>query len=632
MIPPDQIQAVRERVPIEEVIQAHVRLKRAGASLRGLCPFHAEKTPSFYVHPDRGFFHCFGCGASGDVFTFVMQLEGRSFVDVVTELANRSGVEITNTSADPAAAARDRQHHEQRQRQVALLDAVCGFYEQALRGDRGRVAREELRRRGVSDEMVARFRLGYAPDGWSNLSAWIERSTWSIDDAERVGLVARRKTGQGTYDRFRHRLMFPIRDAGGRVIAFSGRLLPSDEPDERSAKYINSPESPIYKKGEVLFGLYEGRTAVRSTGQAIVCEGNFDVLTLHQHGFAQALAPMGTALTEAQVQRLKRLCDRIALVFDGDQAGNKAARAAAPLVLKWALPTRWVVLPDGEDPDSFLRAKGPAAFERLMTHAPDLLDGIIDEAALRTEGSAAEKTRALHDLAPLLASVADPVETKLRMARVSERFGIGDPNLVRQVMRRALMTTRSSTDKEIRSPRTPSHDWRRWPTLEREAMGVLLDQPTLLMSDTATQVRTLLTEGSLRSILNIAVQQMQQRQGLVPTEMLQACDETMVDWLQRRMAVTKYLTECDGAHALHVVTVRLEMDQISSELKRVSQGITAALRSGDEERASELRSEHVRLSKRAYEVQSRLATVGTSVTKPSQAGGPSTQGITGVEG
>ncbi|MFW5920655.1 MAG: DNA primase, partial [Polyangiales bacterium] len=447
MIPDEKIAEIRERTDIVGLVGEHVRLKRAGASFKGLCPFHSEKTPSFHVHPSRQFFHCFGCHTSGDVFSFLQQLEGRAFPEIARDLAERAGVELE--VLDPKEEQRYRRERQRIERLTSLMDAAAGFYVKQLREHPlGKMAREELERRNITMETAEAFRLGYAPHGWDALLAFLRQGGWSPQDAEEVGLIVPRRSGDGHYDRFRHRLLFPITDVHGRIVAFSGRQLDPppgvDESDQGPAKYVNSPEGPLYKKGEILFGLHEGRVTVRREGWVVVCEGNFDLVALHQAGFENAVAPMGTALTERHVKLLRRFAERVVLLFDGDSAGRRAVREAHPLLQKAGLAAQVVVLPPGDDPDSFLRERGADALRERVDTAPGLVDFMIDDAASEAAGDAHAKAKGVEQLGPVLAVVDNPVERRLYVERVAQRFGIADIEAVRQQLNRGYRQAKAS--------------------------------------------------------------------------------------------------------------------------------------------------------------------------------------------
>ncbi|MCB9599602.1 MAG: DNA primase [Sandaracinus sp.] len=445
MIPDEAIADLRARVDLKALVGEYVRLVKSGASWKGLCPFHNEKSASFYVHPDRGFFHCFGCGASGDVFAFLMRLEGLTFPDAARRLAERAGVELP--VQDPAREHEHRKVRAREERLVAVVEAAAGFFMKQLdEHPLGGMAREVWRARGITDETAESFRLGYAPHGWDGLVGFLRQRGYQASDAEAVGLVVPRKQNDGFYDRFRHRLMFPISDHQGRIVAFSGRLLdpPPDAPPEREpgAKYVNSPEGPLYKKGQILYGLHEGRVEIRRRGWAVICEGNFDLVALHQGGFPNSVAPMGTALTDDQAKLLRRYAERVVLLFDGDAAGRKAVRASFDVLAKAGVDASVVTLPPGADPDSFLRENGPEELQKRVEAAPGIVEHLIDDAASHGIRDASDKARAIASLGPVLAKVASPIEVRLHVERVARRFGISDVDAVRQQLRQGLRQRR----------------------------------------------------------------------------------------------------------------------------------------------------------------------------------------------
>ncbi len=356
---------VRARVGLADVVGRRVNLTRKGREHSGLCPFHKEKTPSFTVNEEKGFYHCFGCGAHGDVISFVMQTEGLSFPDAVETLATQAGLPL------PVSSPMER---EREQRRVGLHDAVeaaAQWFEAQLRSPGGQSAMAYLRRRGLDEASIRTFRLGYAPDTRDGLKAALLAA--GMDEALLVeaGLVIRPDEGRATYDRFRGRVIFPIADRRGRVIAFGGRLMGDGEP-----KYLNSPETPLFHKGETLYGLAQALTAARGSGELIVTEGYMDVIALVRAGFPGAVAPLGTALTEAQIQALWKIVDEPILAFDGDNAGQRAAARAAERAVPLLVPgksLRFAFLPRGEDPDSLISGHGPGAMRAVLGAAEPLV-------------------------------------------------------------------------------------------------------------------------------------------------------------------------------------------------------------------------------------------------------------------
>ncbi len=359
----DLREEIRDRIDIVELVSQYVKLERAGKNFKGLCPFHTEKTPSFHVSPELNRFHCFGCGASGDVFGFLMRIEGLSFREAMRRLAERAGIELRTDSLPQEAP-------DERDRLRKIVFAANFFYRQALK--RTPAAQEYLIKRGLTPETVEAFELGYAPDGWDYLLRFLQKHNFSLEDAEMAGLLKAREDGSGYYDRFRNRITFPIHDASGRAVAFGARTMGSDEP-----KYLNSPETPLFEKRNTFYGWHKARGAILQQRAAIIVEGYLDLIMLHQYGFAHSLATLGTAFTEDHAARLKRLAERVYLMFDSDSAGIRAALRAGEALLGAGIPTLVVSLPQGEDPDSLLRAQGAEALQRTLEAAtPMALFGV----------------------------------------------------------------------------------------------------------------------------------------------------------------------------------------------------------------------------------------------------------------
>lgn len=372
MIPQDFIQQVLDRTDIVAVVERYVPLKKAGANYQARCPFHNEKTPSFSVSPTKQFYHCFGCGAHGTAITFLMEHAGYGFVEAVKELAGQVGLQV------PDDGNRQAPEEESRREQLyARMEVAARHYRQALKGADNAVA--YLKKRGLSGETAARFALGYADDAWQPLAPAFA----AYDDPLLVeaGLVIDNEGRR--YDRFRDRVMFPIRNERGRVIAFGGRVLGQGEP-----KYLNSPETPLFHKGRELYGLHEHRRAIQEADRVLVVEGYMDVVMLDQHGIGNAVATLGTAVTPDQVARLLRLANEVIFAFDGDAAGRKAAWRALENSLPQARDGKligFLFLPDAEDPDSFVRAQGADAFRALCESAMPLSDFLFGELAAQTE-------------------------------------------------------------------------------------------------------------------------------------------------------------------------------------------------------------------------------------------------------
>ncbi len=366
LIPEDLLERIRAASDIVDVIGAALPLRRAGANFVALCPFHKEKTPSFHVNPQKQIFHCFGCHKGGDVFSFVKDYESVTFVEAVRRLAERARIPLELDSTPGA----DR-HRFVKETLLQIHEQITVRWHQALLGDAaGQVARDYLARRGVSAQAIDLFRLGYAPDAWDDTVNWARSRGYEPALMEQAGLVLPREQG-GHYDRFRGRLIFPICDEQGRVIGFSGRIL---QGDEKTAKYVNSPETPLFTKGRVIFGLDKSKRAILDDGVAIVCEGQLDLIACYMAGVQNVVAPQGTALTADHARILKRYANEVILCFDSDSAGQNAAVRALDDLLASGLAIRVATLPAPHDPDSYIREHGGPAFQKLVQRAEGFFD------------------------------------------------------------------------------------------------------------------------------------------------------------------------------------------------------------------------------------------------------------------
>ncbi len=418
-IPDDKLQEIRDVASIDEVVGQYVKLERKGRNLLGLCPFHADSKPSFTVSPDKGIFYCFGCGAGGNVISFVMQYQRLSFPEAAMELARRYGITLALRDLGPEESRRAKK----RQLFYDLHKEALAFYQATLEGDKGGGARDYLANRGLTPEVIRTYRLGYAPPGWDGLRRHFQHKGFAVEAAAEVGLLAPRASG-GYYDRFRDRVMFPIFDRQERVVAFGGRIIADGEP-----KYLNSPESPLYSKGRLLYGLPQAREAMRKQDLALVVEGYLDLLALRVHGVEPVVATLGTALTREQVRLLKSLASGVVLVFDGDPAGAKAMCRSFPLFGQEGLPVRVIPLPSGMDPDNYVQAHGPELFTDPWDAAQPwlnfLLDSLVDTHGLSIEG----RVKVAEELRPYFQALQDPVEQGLWLKYAAERLSVAEADL-----------------------------------------------------------------------------------------------------------------------------------------------------------------------------------------------------------
>lgn len=527
MISPETIALVKERTDLVALVAESVKLRRLGRKFVGLCPFHQEKSPSFNVNPELGFFHCFGCKESGSAVDFVMKTEGQTFPEAIRMLAERAGIEVTETSTDAerreAAGAR-----RAKEDLYAVSAAAATFFERSLRGSiahpLARHAHDELARRGLpfpdsNDEVgeaarvgdtLQAFRVGYAPYGWDGLATYLKQQGISPLLAEKVGLLVPRSSGTGHYDRFRHRLMFAVNDVMGRVIAFSGRALadptadelallniagPTTAPDAAPAKYINSPESPIYTKGEHLFGLHQARQAIRTQGEAVLVEGNFDVVALHARGVGNVVAPLGTAFTVTQAKLLKRFAPSVIVLFDGDGAGHKATRASRTACREGGLDAKVASLPRGVDPDDFVRKHGADALDRLLNNARGMREWLIEDAldgdAFRS-GTIEEQRARIRAVTQLLSEETDPnirAMAKTYADQLSSKLVVRGQPLANLRELESTVEQALSVGARAAPPMPASHSREtherarsrsRHEEIALEMLGALLDYPELL--------------------------------------------------------------------------------------------------------------------------------------------------------
>jgi DNA primase len=420
LIPDEIIQQVAAANDIVEVIGTYFPLKRAGPTYKALCPFHQERSPSFSVNPARQIFKCFGCGAGGSMFRFVMDYEHIEFTAAVRKLADRVGIRIEREEL----SQEDRQRLDLRRRLLSLhAEAAQFFHLQLLRSPAAQVARDYLKGRGINAEIAKSWTLGFAPDGWDHFLRWAHSRHYSQEVIAASGLVSfkdpENQRGE-CYDRFRGRVMFPICNDNSEVIAFSGRIL---QPDAKGAKYVNSPETMLFTKGAVLFGLHRSKRALIDKKSAIVCEGQLDLITAFEAGIQNVIAPQGTAFTPKQARILKRYVEEVILCFDSDAAGEKAAERSLPSLLAEKLAVRVATLPQGEDPDSLIRGKGPEAFRAQMDSAREFFDVQIDRLAAQPGfDSARGRSEAAQKLAESLGFISDSVLREMHIQRLATRL------------------------------------------------------------------------------------------------------------------------------------------------------------------------------------------------------------------
>jgi len=458
LIPEEIINRIRDRADIVEVVSAHLSLSKAGQNFKGLCPFHSEKTPSFIVSPSRQMFHCFGCGEGGNVFTFLMKVEGASFPTVVRNLGEKYGIRVEEKPASPAA----KQRAEQVERLVELNKAAAEFFHKTLLKDPpAEPARVYLKQRGITAETIERFGIGYARQAWDGALKALTKGGkqakvgWTVEDLASAGLIVAREQGgkkpddaSGYYDRFRGRVILPIRDLQKRVIGFGGRVI-----DDGVPKYLNSPETPLFRKGHTLYGLEIAREGITREEQVVIVEGYFDAIALHQAGVTNVVATLGTALTSEHVDLVRRFTRRVVLLFDPDAAGVRAALRTLDLFLGSGLAVQVGSLPEGEDPDTFVRSRGPEAFTTLIRQSPSLLDfTVAGSLATGLRGSVEDRVRCVEEILALLQKLSNPVEKAAALHHVADQLGLDEKVLVeryRQLTSHASVADHASGEASV---------------------------------------------------------------------------------------------------------------------------------------------------------------------------------------
>jgi DNA primase len=475
---PALLDEIRAAVDIVDLVGRYVSLKKAGVNWKGLCPFHGEKTPSFMVNPRKGIFHCFGCGVGGDAFGFLMRQDKLAFPEAVRALAKTTGIALPE---DASARAGDSGREEL----LKAMDLAARFYAEALAGTGGARARDYLDGRGVDPALARRFALGYAPEGWDALLSFMRGERIAPETLEKAGLVVPRQGGGGFYDRFRGRLIFPIRDLQGRVVAFGGRAFGDEQP-----KYLNSPETPLYSKGQLLYAADQARPAIQEKNRALLVEGYVDCLMAHQFGFTETVAALGTAFTAAQLGLLRRYCEEVVTFFDADAAGQKAAERAEELlestaygggwdvnrsgafVASGALRMKVALLPAGHDPDTFLRAEGAPAFTERIRAARGLLSYALDRVLMDGPGPMVPgrgPANAFARAALMLAKVPDAQEAASLSHEAGRKLGVDPTQLWTESRKLAAALNRpvpgARPAAQVAGP----------PIEERALVGLLLD-------------------------------------------------------------------------------------------------------------------------------------------------------------
>lgn len=574
MIPESVIDDIRDKADIVDVVGEHVRLKRKGGRFWGLCPFHGEKTPSFTVNPERGIYYCFGCGAGGNAFKFLMEHQGLSFPEAVRQLGEKVGVEIPESGG----AGPSPQRRQARDAYFEATDLAQRFFRAMLTSGRYAAPLDYLNERGIDAETAEKFGLGYAPDAWSALVDALGKRGVPSKVLEHAGLAQAQRSGDGHIDRFRHRVMFPISSLSQKVLAFSGRALSAEE----RAKYVNSPETEFYTKGHELFGLNVAHKGIRAAGAAVLVEGNFDVVSLHARGLDHVCAPLGTALTERQARLLKRYTDRVILLFDADNAGQAAATKALSVLLAADIPeVLYGALPDGTDPDDFVRSEGADALRTLLDKARPMLEVRLNEAIAPAAGQADPtlKRVAADHVAQLLSPLPDGIVRKKYISEAARRLELPETDFAKHVAagRAPMPTPPPPTDEPPSIADGPVvRAVRPFDAHESTLVDVLAARPDLLEVIYREEIHHVIGHPELSDFIETAAVSWTTQGEPTFREASEACEDVSLrKQLLAAMVADRGLTDAAWEDAFYDTTRSLKTRWLKQEMRRVAESLRA---------------------------------------------------------
>ncbi|MGD8923436.1 MAG: DNA primase [Syntrophobacterales bacterium] len=571
----DVIEEVRVSTSIVDVVGSYVSLRKRGRNYLGLCPFHSEKEPSFTVSEEKQIFHCFGCGASGSVFDFVMRTRNLSFVEAVEELANRFGIPLPQEK-ETAQAKKIREMAERLRRINGM--AAKYFNRNLLNRSSGEIAREYLKSRGIGEETIQDFQLGYASQRWDGLKRFLIKEKVDLKVAAQSGLLVQ-KSGGDSYDRFRNRLMFPIKDMRGRTVGFGGRAL-----DDSMPKYLNSPETLIFHKGRTLYGLATAREACRQNNETLVVEGYFDLLALYNKSIHQVVAPLGTALTLHHVRMLSRLAPQAVLVFDGDDAGMRAALRSLEFFLREKLPVRFLPLPEGMDPDDFINKEGKEPFVQLLSEAKPLMEVFLEQSLSNYDGSVEGRRKVVHAVTPMLRLIDSPVTQEGYLRVLDQRLGVSE-----EVLRAELAST------SIRRPSAAaSHKREKEPELpgwEEGIIRILVNYPHWIPTLEESSALESFEGKDWAEVGRLLVKYYQEGGKLDLSRLLMDVQNEQIRNLISSWSLETSPWREEDAHARlleYFAGMRSSRRRLQDDLKRLKEEIQAAERSRDEKLLAEL--------------------------------------------
>ena len=582
-IPETIIDQVRLSIDIVDVVGDHVALTRRGKNFVGLCPFHDDSSPSLNVSQEKQIYKCFACGAGGNSFTFLRDIENISFIEAVRQLADRAGIALPDAKpADP-----DQQEvFDQLYRANEL--AVKYFHHLLTQDEKAADAMAYLENRGINRDVIDAFSLGYAPDQWDGFLQVATRRGFSPQILERAGLVTQRQAGGGFYDRFRNRITFPIHAATGRPVAFGARAL---DPDEQ-AKYINSPETPVYNKSATLYGLWRDRDAIRDAGVALVVEGYMDLIALSQYGIENAVASSGTALTPDHARLLRRYAPKTILIFDGDTAGATAAMRGIGSLFEVGLEVRVVTLPEDHDPDSYVRAHGPDGLLRRTENAAPAIDFLIEQFAQRDDLSTVDgKTRTANALAELVGRITDNALKQFLTKDIAEKIGIDEEILI-GIAQRQRRPARSQNGQ----PEPESYDTR--PRSERELLTFLMQHPENVDSVFNQVSPDNFTNSAYRQIASMIARNRQQKQSIEAAHLIDQCNDDRLGRILTDLSLEIGIENPNIDVPIQDYIHKFQLKSLESEIERIEKQLRQPL-SPDDLRATLEKHRHLTAQRKA---------------------------------
>ena len=535
---------IKRTADIVDVIGQYVQLKKAGKNFMGLCPFHAEKDPSFTVSQERQTFHCFGCKKGGDLFSFWMAYHNSTFPEALKDLAERYHVTISGDFS----ASEEKKKSDLRESLFKVNELAAGFFQEVLKHERdGKVPADYLRNRGISKGIIERFRLGYSPDKWDGLTRYLVGKNADPSHAVQAGLIIPKKNG-GYYDRFRGRVMFPISNLRERIIGFGGRVL-----DDGMPKYLNTPETPIFHKGEFPYGLDSSFKSIREKGRAVIVEGYMDLLALKEKGLDEVVATLGTAMTGDHIRKIKGYAREAVVVFDSDEAGKSAAMRTLPIFLNEGLSAKAVVLPEGHDPDTYVKQNGLSAFEKLVEKAVPIFDFYLKR-SLSLNGKDVEgKVRAMKEILPVLAEVRNRAQCSLYVRTLAERIGMREEVLLGELASFRKSRSADELERAVRGKISVSRP--EGTVCDSQLLNLMVHHPETIGELYDSECVNLLSDPEIKEIVSVIIDEHRRTGGFSPDDFGKRLNEEV-------QAVLREILLSESIYSDE------EIDQAVSEMKR----------------------------------------------------------------